>query len=352
MKNKVSIIIPCYNIEKYVEKCLNSIIKQTERNIEIICVNDGSEDNTLKLLQKYQQIDNRIKIVEKNNGGVASARNVGIRESNGEYIMFVDGDDYIDRNMVKQLYVEAKRNEIDIIKCNRYDVYPKARKIIRRKPLWEENKIIEKEFFKKEIYMDFFKRSKLGSVWMTLIKSEIIKKNNIYFNEKMHVDEDVVFSFQVFLKAKRFMYIKEPYYYYVRHGEGLSARGVNLEDRIESREEHVRFLKEKINLCDIENQEEVLKEKIAFIGIYTAFQTSRMNKSITFFKRYNVFKKVLCNDIFYSSIKNSNGKNLMITEKILLFLVKLNLKRIAYLYGIICNLLIDTFRPMLEKIRN
>ena len=352
MSKKVSIIIPCYNIESYIEKCLKSIIDQTEKNIEIICVNDGSKDNTLAILQKYEQVDNRIRIINKKNGGVASARNVGIKEANGEYIMFVDGDDYIDENMVEQLYVNAKKNNIDIIKCNRYDVYPKSKKIIKRRPLWEENKIIEKDSFNEKIYMDFFKRAKLGVVWMTLIRNEIIKENDICFNEKMCVDEDVVFSFQVFLKAKRFMYLKDSYYYYVRHGEGLSARGVKLEKRIESRKEHIKFLKNVIKLCKIQNEEEVLKEKIAFVGVYTALQTSRMNKNITFFKRYNIFKSILTDDVFKMNIKTSQGKNLIITEKILLFLVKANLYRIAYLYGIICNLIIDTFRPIIEKIRN
>lgn len=95
---KLSVIVPVYNVEKYLKECINSIINQTLKDIEIICVNDGSTDNSLKILEELSQLDNRIKIINKENGGLASARNAGMKVASGEYYTFIDSDDFIDTN--------------------------------------------------------------------------------------------------------------------------------------------------------------------------------------------------------------------------------------------------------------
>ena len=101
---KISIIVPIYNVEKYLERCINSLINQTYKNIEIILVNDGSTDNSLIICEKYKNIDSRIILVNKENGGLSDARNVGIDNSSGNYITFIDSDDYIDDDYVYTLY--------------------------------------------------------------------------------------------------------------------------------------------------------------------------------------------------------------------------------------------------------
>lgn len=112
---KVSIIIPVYNAEKYLRQCLDSVVNQTLKDIEIICVNDGSPDNSLEILQEYAKKDDRIKIINKVNGGVSSARNVGLEVAQGEFIGFVDSDDYIDLNYYENLYNRAKVTCSDIV---------------------------------------------------------------------------------------------------------------------------------------------------------------------------------------------------------------------------------------------
>ena len=102
--SKISIIVPVYNTEKYLSKCLNSLIKQTYKDIEIIVVNDGSKDKSLEIAKKFAKQDNRIKVFNKENGGLSSARNFGIEKASGEYIGFVDSDDYIKENMFEILY--------------------------------------------------------------------------------------------------------------------------------------------------------------------------------------------------------------------------------------------------------
>lgn len=105
---KVSVIIPVYNVEKYLDDCLENVVNQTLQDIEIICVNDGSTDNSLEVLQKYENEDARIKIINKENGGLSSARNAGIKEAKGEYILFLDSDDMVSRGVCKNAYYLAK----------------------------------------------------------------------------------------------------------------------------------------------------------------------------------------------------------------------------------------------------
>ncbi len=350
-KKSVSVIIPCYNVDKYIEDSIKSVINQTQEDIEIICIDDGSSDNTSTILEKYDKQDARIKLIKKKNEGVSIARNIGIKEANGEYLMFLDSDDYIDKNMIKDMYHKAKNRDIDIVKCNRYDVYPKYNRKIERKPVWEKEIFISKENFKDNIYMEILKRNRLCSMCMTMVKSSFIKENNMSFNETLKVDEDAVFSMELFTRAKTFLYIPKPYYFYVKHGKGLSARGVDLLARIESRKEHANLIKKYAEKWEL-NVPEILDEKIAFIGIYTAFQTTRKNKNEKFFKQYKIFKRVAKENTFSNSIKKSKYLNMLLPEKILCVLIKLHLYFLAYLYGMMANFAIDILRPLLEKYRN
>ena len=112
---KISVIIPVYNIEKYLVKCLDSVINQTFTDIEIICINDGSTDNSLSILEEYAQKDKRIKIINKENGGLSSAWNAGLNEVSAEYLTFVDGDDWIDTNTFKLAYEAMLNNNVDYV---------------------------------------------------------------------------------------------------------------------------------------------------------------------------------------------------------------------------------------------
>ena len=118
---KVSIIVPVYNVEKYLCQCLESLVHQTLTDIEIICVNDGSTDNSLGILNKYAQLDSRIKVFSQKNQGVSSARNLGLEKVNGEYITFVDSDDWIELNACEILYNTAQERNTDILLCSYYN---------------------------------------------------------------------------------------------------------------------------------------------------------------------------------------------------------------------------------------
>ena len=129
--NLISIIVPIYNVEKYLKKCIDSIINQTYKNLEIILVDDGSPDNCGKICDEYAKKDNRIKVIHKENGGVSSARNVGVENATGEYIGFVDSDDYIEKDMYEVLINNLKKENADISIISNYEVY--KNKIIENK---------------------------------------------------------------------------------------------------------------------------------------------------------------------------------------------------------------------------
>ena len=120
---KVSVIVPVYNVEDYLEKCLDSLVNQTLKEIEIIVVNDGSPDNSEKIIDKYAKKYKNIKAYTKENGGLSDARNYGIKKATGEYLAFVDSDDYIDKSMLEKMYQKAKTNNLDIVVCNSINVY-------------------------------------------------------------------------------------------------------------------------------------------------------------------------------------------------------------------------------------
>ena len=126
---KVSVIVPVYNVEKYIEKCLDSLVNQTLKEIEIIVVNDGSPDNSQKIIDKYAKKYKNIKSYIKENGGLSDARNYGLKKATGEYIAFIDSDDYIDREMLYKMYNHAIKEELDIVVCDTINVYEDGKEI-------------------------------------------------------------------------------------------------------------------------------------------------------------------------------------------------------------------------------
>ena len=165
MKNKIliSIIVPVYNVEKYIDKCLKSLVNQTLKNIEIIVVKDGYKDKTQKIVERYIKDNSNSILINSTNKGVAAARNIGLKIANGEYIGFVDSDDYVDKNMFKNMYNLAKKNNYDCVQCNFfYTDYNK--KIIG-------NKFCMEKFEVKKYMVNFF-----PVIWDKIYKKKHIKE--------------------------------------------------------------------------------------------------------------------------------------------------------------------------------
>ena len=123
--SKVSVVVPCYNVENYIRQCLDSLVNQTLKDIDIICVNDGSTDNTLSILREYEQKDPRVSVINKNNSGYGNSMNIGFDAASGEYIGIIESDDYADLDMFEKLYNEAKLHSLDVYKSGYYLYYSK-----------------------------------------------------------------------------------------------------------------------------------------------------------------------------------------------------------------------------------
>ena len=204
---KVSIIVPFYNVEGYIEKCLETLVNQTLQEIEIILVNDGSKDRSINIVQKFlQRYPDKIVYLEKENGGLSDARNFGILHSKGEYIAFLDSDDYVEKGMYQKMYELAKKENSDMVQCNFYWEYPDKRKTGKMIEYDNKNKMLE---------------NARVEAWNKLIKREILEKANIQF-PKGYQYEDVEFTYKLIPFIERVSFIKEPLVHYIQREGSIS----------------------------------------------------------------------------------------------------------------------------------
>lgn len=217
---KLSIIVPVYGVEKYIDKCLNSLVKQSLKEIEIIVVNDGTKDNSQKIIDKYvKKYPDKIKSYIKENGGQGSARNYGLKKATGEYIGYVDSDDFVEKDMYKKLYNKAKENNYDIVVCGNYNVSEDYQNKNIDTFINNYNTDLENIFFGKM------------AVWSKIYKRDILIKNKLEFKEKVWY-EDVAFTLKAIMNSNTFAFIDEPLYdYLIREGSIMNNSNVqrNLE---------------------------------------------------------------------------------------------------------------------------
>lgn len=213
MKNDlISIIIPVYKVEKYLEKCIESVLKQTYTNLQIILVDDGSPDNCGKICDEYAKKDPRIEVIHKVNGGLSDARNVGIAKAKGKYIGFVDSDDYIKEDMYEILINLIKEYDADVSICNLYDVID-GKEYIRN----NENGI--QEYSRLEILKEVLLDKNIQSyAWNKLYKKELFDEIKYPIGKKY---EDIGTTFYVFEKCNKIVVTSEPEYYYLKRSDSL-----------------------------------------------------------------------------------------------------------------------------------
>lgn len=217
----ISIIVPVYNVENYIKDCINSIVRQSYKNIEIILIDDGSTDNSGKICDYYGGKDKRIKVIHKKNEGVSVARNMGIEESKGKYITFVDSDDFIDESYVENLYAQCIYKNVDLSICGINDIFGE-REIIKTSV--EYSKILDSKEAMKELLNEKYYNS---VIWAKMYKKNLF--NNVKFNKNMKIAEDLDVLYRIIDKCN-FINIdtsKKLYYYRIREN---SASTVNYND--------------------------------------------------------------------------------------------------------------------------
>ena len=215
-KIKVSIIVPVYNVENYIKKCLDSLVNQTLKEIEVIVVNDGSPDNSQKIIDRYvKKYPDIIKSFIKENGGQGSARNFGLTKAKGEYIGYVDSDDFVELDMYEKMYNKAKEKDLDVVICGSYNVD----EISLNKEIDLDNITFEDKKTNA-----FFGRM---AVWNKIYKKELLEKNKLEFRSKVWY-EDLDFTIKVISNAKKIDYVNEPFYdYLIRQGSTMNNSNVD-----------------------------------------------------------------------------------------------------------------------------
>ena len=226
---KISLIVPCYGVEKYLDRCMESLLCQTLQDIEIILVDDGSPDRVPKMCDEYAEKDNRIKVIHKKNEGLGYARNSGLEIATGEYVAFIDSDDYIDADVCQRLYDEALKNKSDAVFYGFNIETSKGR--------WQKSQEVEKNvcWTDKDItsfMLDMIasasevsqERKYYMSVWHAIYRKSIIEDNNILFlSERDVASEDIPFQVDFLKCAKRVSYLNFNGYYYCLNGNSLTA---------------------------------------------------------------------------------------------------------------------------------
>lgn len=283
-KIKVSVLIPAYNVGKYIGKCLDSVINQSLKEIEIIVVNDGSKDDTLEIIENYQKRDKRVILINKINEGLYSARNEGLKKANGEYILHLDGDDWIESNYLKDAYEYGVKNNLDMVVSDFYKDYGD------RKDYKEDMKLKENIFISGREYIEnIFDGNGYPNVWDKLVKKNIYKENHIWFKEKLFLGEDILVTIRLGYLSKKVGKLNKAYVHYMQHGNQGSSReklSSKIIDLFIVFEELNKFFKDKIY------NENKFKE-YELNEVYVKFLSCLPNKSEEYNKALDKFLKGL-----------------------------------------------------------
>lgn len=222
LNSVVSIIIPCWNVEKYLSRCMESIIEQTYKNIEVILINDGSSDSTLEICREYERLDYRIKVISQDNKGVSSARNQGMKYAGGDYIMFIDPDDYVENHYVERMLSIAHNHQAKMVVCHGLDcnedgsIYEEKKRYLSKA---KEERIL---FNEKYHFGDYYSHA---TVWGVLFRKDIIQ--GLRFDKTLFVGEDTLFYIQAMKKSKEIYYLAEGMYHYIHYSSSAAHGAYN-----------------------------------------------------------------------------------------------------------------------------
>lgn len=309
--DKISVIVPIYNAEKYISECIESIINQTYCNLEIILVDDGSTDASKKICDSYAKLDKRIKVFHNENRGVSYTRNFGIINSNGKYIIFVDADDTINENYVDLLISTMLKYNSDIAICG----FDFISNVINQKYIIREKESVFEGILKNDYYaLEPF----LLTPWGKIYKRSILMKYNIFFPERYNIAEDQIYNFNYLGTIKKYVFINKALYnYYDRNNCSLSKKRniCNFNAEIECLKVKKKFLK-KNNINEWEKH--INKNAIDLIALY-------LNNELI---NYKIFKNCI---LKLKQIMNFNIQISGIKYEMNFFCIKYNMKKFLFI---------------------
>lgn len=326
----ISIIIPIYNVGSFLEKCLDSVINQSYENIEIICVNDGSTDNSSEVINNFSLKDKRIITINQKNSGLSGARNSGICESTGEYIIFLDGDDWLDYNACEVLVKYSKQYDSDVIlfpyikeysdKSEKVNLFNEKFKIFESK----DSRNLYRRIFglTNEELRSIEKMDSLSTAWGKFIKSEFILNNNLEFiDTKIIGTEDLFFNINLFYYINKAVYIEDIRYHYRKNNESSLTKTYNphIQERWKNLHKYIYDYIQENNLE--ESYITALNNRIAW-SIFSIGINIFKNQELIFGQKKNTIKEILNDTYIGKSIQEFDIKYLSFKWKLFFWLAK------------------------------
>ena len=246
----ISIIVPIYNAEKYLSRCIDSIRRQSYNNYEVILINDGSTDDSEKICLAYEREDSRVRYIRQENAGVAAARNYGIKNARGKYVALLDNDDYFNYDFLKQIMVHDEQNA-DILLFQYINVtgeHTKKQEQVVLEKICTESLVKKGEYLQREMFCptsEAIKQSTIVFPWGKAYRREFLLENGIHFDSRIKLCEDVYFNLKAYEHAEKVLYVHYPAYFYFQNihsaGKGFNPKVVEME------EYNIRLLDEFVN---------------------------------------------------------------------------------------------------------
>lgn len=292
MKQKndlISIIVPVYNVEKKVDKCIKSILQQTYTNLEIILINDGSTDDSGKICEEYSKQYEKIKYIDNRNEGVSKSRNIGIENALGKYICFVDSDDFIDKTYIEKLYNNTSNRVLSICNFTKF-----CDENIKENVIHQKTKV---ESYNKNEFLKLYKMKLINAPWAKLYDRDVIYKKNIRFDEELSLGEDLLFNLTYLKEIEKINLISDSLYYY-RQGTKNSLSNKYYENMFEIQE---KLCNQFCDFFKYNSEQEKSSEIVKFCTTIISNELHNANCSII--KRYFNARKMLENAYVKDTIK-------------------------------------------------
>lgn len=332
MKPKVSIIVPCYGVEKYLNRCVDTLVNQTMQDIEIILVDDGSPDKVPEMCDEWAKKDCRIKVVHKENAGLGYARNSGLDCANGEYAAFVDSDDYIELDTYEILYNVAKNKKADVVYCGmKKEISPSKFSYMRKTSIYQEyvgdnvKKIIP-DFVASEPYCRNERKYDM-SVCLAVYRTSIIKDYKLHFvSERVVASEDLVFQIDFLEHANKVSFVPDVLYHYCYNGESLTKNYSR--EKFERMKALYFLLKDKCKFYDSSG----LRTKRMFIGNIRGFVRNLVNSKQPLREKRKLISDIL-NDGIWDEVKTYRASFLPLHQRIFSFLFFHKFNNLVYVYA-------------------
>lgn len=332
----ISVIVPVYKVENYIRQCVESILNQSYRDLEIILVDDGSPDNCPEICDEYALKDSRVKVIHKENGGLMSARQAGFNKASGDYVGFVDGDDWIEENMYLNVYNAVSLYNPDMVVCEFFNAYENEKV--------PSKQILDKEYYaKSDLESDIYPKMLYNGVyyqfgvfpccWAKVYKRELLKKHLLNVTTKIKMGEDAAFTYPCLLDSNDICYINTPVYNYRINAQSMSnAYDNNLENTILLPYEILKNCFGKYQYKHLDYQ---LNNYLFYLlNIELRNESSCENKK-GFLKTIATIKKFANNNDVKNMLKSMPFSSLPLRKKVVAKLFDLKMVHILYLYCLV-----------------